>query len=93
MLNVVYDRAEVPSLRVAILDADYHIECSNGFPLSDRLPVEIEDKVRKLTMSWGTDERKRLQRHCVLSAGILMRVFVLLGAERYRVGVTLEPYE
>jgi hypothetical protein len=89
---VVNDPPEVPSLRVAILDADYHIECSNGFALSDRLPADIEDKVRKLTTSWGTDERKRLQRHCVLSAGMLMRVFVLLGGERYRVGVTLEPY-
>lgn len=86
------DRGEVTLRRVAILDANYHIECSSGFAFRDRLPAEIENKVRSLTMSWGADGRNCPERHCVLSAGILMRVFVLQGAEKCRVGVTFEPY-
>jgi hypothetical protein len=90
---VVIDRGEARVHRVAILNASYHIECSTGFASSDRLPIEIEDKVRELTMSWGADIWSCPVRHCVLSPGLLMRVFLLLGSETYRVAVTLEPHD
>jgi hypothetical protein len=88
----VTGHGEVALRRVAILDANYHIECSSDFAFSDRLPIEIENKVRSLTMSWGADERNYPERRCVLSVGLFMRVFLLLGTETYRVGFTLEPY-
>lgn len=89
---MVNDRREVPSRQVAILDANYQIECSNGFALSERLPIEIENRVRDLTMTWRTDKRNCPERFCVLPSGLLMRVFFLASTDARRIGVTLEPY-
>ena len=86
-------RGEARAHRVAILNDNYKIECSNGFALRDRLPIEIENKVRELTMSWWTDEWSGAESYCVLPPGLFMRVFLLLGTEKYRVGVSLEPYD
>lgn len=86
-------RGEARTHQVAILNANYDIECSYGFALSDRLPIEIENKVRELTMSWWTDEWSCAESYCVLAPGLFMRVFLLEGSEKHRVGVTLEPHD
>ena len=89
---MVNDRREVPLRQVVILDTNYQIECSNGLALSERLPIEIENRVRNLTMSWRTDKRNCPERFCILPSGLLMRVFFLAGTDAWRIGVTLEPF-
>jgi len=86
----VNDSGKGRAHRIAVLNGEYHIECSTGFAPGDRLPVAIEDKVRELMVSLGTDEWTPPERYCVLSPGLFMRVFPLVGAEAYRIGVTLE---
>ncbi len=39
---MVNERVEAREYRVAILNANYHVECSSGFALSDRLPIEYD---------------------------------------------------
>jgi hypothetical protein len=89
----VNDRREARVRSVAILDPNYRIECSSGFGLNDRLPKEIENKVRELMTSWQANQWNAPERHCVLSPGLLMRVFLLLGTETYRVAVSLESHD
>ena len=90
---MVNDSSETRAHRIAILNDEYHIECSTGFASGDRLPVAIEDKVREMMVSLGTDELTSPGRYCVVSPGLFMRVFPLVGTETYRIAVTLERYE
>lgn len=83
---------EIPQRELFVLDANYQVEYSSRFATNGHLPLEIKRKARELTMTWGTDPETYPEGRCILSSGVLMRVFRLSGDGSYRIGISLESY-